>query len=64
LEGLFMFGDPNQLKPIVISNMANEAAHVAQLSPPERKTRGEQAKLDQEKVTTAGSLAFVNRLQQ
>jgi len=44
--------------------MANEAAHVAQLSPPERKNRGEQAKLDQEKVTTAGSLAFVNRLQQ
>jgi len=59
-----MFGDPNQLKPIVISNMANEAAHVAQLSPPERKNRGEQAKLDQEKATTASSLAFVNRLQQ
>jgi hypothetical protein len=28
-----MFGDPNQLKPIVISNMANEATHFAQLSP-------------------------------
>lgn len=32
-QGVFLFGDPNQLKPIVISIRTNEAAHFAQMSP-------------------------------